>query len=112
MCSDDSPELSRVRVLRSKNAGPFAWTFDVVFREQADFQRATPGLTRAAIAEAYAVCIDDVFGVGSMDSLHAFKFSVRRPRPAGHPGDADCYGMNQEEPLAQLVCELLGTRPR
>ena len=105
-------ELNRIRVLRSKNAGPFAWTFDVVFRERDDFVRTRRGLTPAAIARVYATSVDDVLGISCIESLSAFKVSLRRTRPAGHPGDSDCYGMNQEEPLARLVCELLGEQPR
>lgn len=99
--------LERVRVLRSKNAGPFALTFDVVLRERGDFERCVSGLSAARLARAYAISPEDVLGTTTIESLQAVKVSIRRPRPAGHPGDPDCYGMNQEEPLARLILEML-----
>ena len=107
MIVPDRPALDRIRVLRSKNAGPFAWTFDVVFREHGDFIKATRALTPAAVARVYAVPVADVLSTNTIESLNAIKVSLRRPRPAGHPGDSDCYGMNQEEPLARFLCDLL-----
>lgn len=99
--------LDRIRVLRSKNAGPFAWTFDVVFRAREDFEKVRRGLDVVAIARAYAIPVDDVLPACALETLNALKVSVRRPRPAGHPGDSDCYGMNQEEPLTRLVLAIL-----
>lgn len=103
----DRSALDRIRVLRSKNAGPFAWTFDVVFREHDDFIKVLRALTPAAVARAYAVPITDVLATNTIESLNTIKVSLLRPRPAGHSGDSDCYGMNQEEPLAGFLCELL-----
>ena len=106
----ERPALDRIRVLRSKNAGPFAWTFDVVFRDRDDFAKVLRALTPAAVARAYAVPVADVLSTNTIESLKAIKVSLRRPRPAGHPGDSDCYGMNQEEPLARLLSDVLTGR--
>jgi len=100
--------LERVRVLRSKNAGPFAWTFDVVLRDRVEFRKVIAGLNKGAVARAYAMSPDDVLSTNTIEALNAVKISLRRRRPAGHPGDPDCYGMNQEEPLARLVLAILG----
>jgi hypothetical protein len=35
------------------------------------------------------------------------KASFKRRLPCGHPGDPDCYGMNQEQPLARLLDRLV-----
>lgn len=107
MAGTDRAGLGRIRVLRSKNAGPFAWTFDVVFRAREDFEKVRRALDHAAVARAYAIPVADVLSTNALETLNALKVSVRRPRPAGHPGDSDCYGMNQEEPLARLVLGIL-----
>lgn len=99
--------MDRVRVLRSKNAGPYALTFDIVLREQADFERIASGLKAEKVASAYRIPVEGVLGTGRIDELRAFKISIMRRVPAGHIGDSDCYGMNQEQPLARLVLELL-----
>lgn len=108
MATTDHAGLDRIRILRSKNAGPYAWTFDVVFRERDDFEKVSRELRPAAVARAYAMVETDVLSINVLAALNALKVSVRRPRPAGHPGDSDCYGMNQEEPLGRLVFGLLG----
>ena len=95
--------LDRVHVLRSKNAGPFTLTFDIVLDSCDDFDTILGGLTRESVAEAYGLSLADVTSISSLQRLNAIKICVNRRRPAGHPGDSDCYGMNQEEPLARLL---------
>ncbi len=95
--------VDRVHVLRSKNAGPFTVTFDVVLNSRGDFDAILGGLTRESVAEAYGLSLADVTSISSLQRLNAIKICVNRRRPAGHPGDSDCYGMNQEEPLARLL---------
>lgn len=98
---------NRIKVLRSKNASPFVLTFDMVFRNPQDFESVRSALTPDRIAKTFGVTPKDVFPVGSVDELLALKFSIRRRTPSGHPGDSDCYGMNQEEPLARLIDSIL-----
>jgi hypothetical protein len=98
----------RFKIMRSKNAGPFAVTLDMVFRSESDFSRVLSSLTPAMVARAYGVEASAVTEVSSLAALRAVKVSYLRPTPAGHPGDSDCYGMNQEEPLARLLLDILG----
>lgn len=95
--------LERVSVLRSKNAGPFVLTFDIVLQTQDDFERIRSALTQEQMARAYVIPKEDVLSINTTPALHAIKVCIRRRHPAGHPGDSDCYGMNQEEPLAELL---------
>ena len=98
---------ARAKVLRSKNAGPFVITLDVIFGTQADFQRVRSKIEAAGLAEAYAVPVEDVVGIDFVPELKAMKASFKRRLPCGHPGDPDCYGMNQEQPLARLLDRLV-----
>lgn len=50
-----SEAIERIRVLRSKNAGPFALTFDIVLRGREDFERVVAGLRPELVARAYAI---------------------------------------------------------
>lgn len=104
---ESSPSPERFKILRSKNAGPYALTFDVVFRDPADFLKSVASVGKADVARAYKVSPESVISTESIVELNAFKVSILRSRPAGHPGDSDCYGMNQEEPLARLVRSIL-----
>jgi hypothetical protein len=97
----------RAKVLRSKNAGPFVITLDVIFGTRADFEGVRANITRAALAQVYAVPLEDVLGVDFVPELKAMKASFKRTLPSGHPGDSDCYGMNQEQPLARLLDRLV-----
>ena len=98
--------VDRLKVLRSKNAGPYAVTLDVVFNDAADFEAMRQRLDAGLVAAAYGVDATDVLSLDFFAELLAAKVSVRRRRPAGHHGDPDCYGMNQEQPLARLLRQL------
>jgi len=99
--------VDRAKVLRSKNAGPFVITLDVIFGTQADFDAVREKISPDDLAKAYSVPVADIVGIDFIGELKAMKASFKRRRPCGHPGDADCYGMNQEQPLARLLSELV-----
>ena len=99
--------IDRLKVLRSKNAGPFVVTFDVVFGQTEDYEVLKKQLSTDKIATAFQVAEADVPGFDFFDELSAAKMSIKRRLPCGHPGDPDCYGMNQEEPLAMLIRQLV-----
>lgn len=101
---------TRTQVLRSKNAGPFTLTFDIVFHSRADFELVRAKLTPGRLAQTFKVPPEEIIPVDSIEQLLALKFSVHRRRPSGHPGDSDCYGMNQEEPLRRLVDDILSDK--
>ena len=99
--------VDRLKVLRSKNAGPFVVTFDVVFRQVEDYEVLKEQLSKDKIAAAFQVPEADVLPFAFVDALLAAKLSIKRRRPCGHPGDPDCYGMNQEKPLAMLLRQMI-----
>lgn len=91
-------------VLRSKNAGPFLITLDMIFRDKAAYEVAKSKrlITSELVAEAYGIPVGDVVVVEYLDALNAIKATYKRRRPAGSPGDSDCFGMNQEGPLLDI----------
>lgn len=92
-------------MLRSKNAGPFLITLDMIFRERKDYQAvaARKSITKELVAERYGLGVDDVVAVEYIDGLNAVKATYKRRLPAGRPGDPDCYGMSQEGPLLDIT---------
>jgi hypothetical protein len=88
------------RVIRSKNAGPFGLTIDVLFDGEAARVRAASAasLSPEAIAALYRVPTSDV-EVIEHPASHAIKISLRRPTPAGALDDRDLYGAQQHVPL-------------
>ena len=91
------------RLIRSKNAGPFWVTFDIMFANDVDFERVVSAkvLTKNWIARTYQVQEDSVILVG-ISAANAIKFSFPRPRIQGDPGETDMYSGQQYAPLLDL----------
>jgi len=91
-------------VIRSKNAGPFLITLDMMFKEASTYNaiKDSDSISKTTIAQAYGITIDEVLVLEYIDSLHAIKATIKRQYASGSPGDADVYGMNQEGPLLGL----------
>ena len=88
------------KVCKSKNAGPFDLTIDVVFDDDATFERvaATGVLGPALFARLYGVAEQDVLFT-PYPAGRAFKATLPRLVPAGEIGDTDVYGAQQHAPL-------------
>jgi hypothetical protein len=91
------------KVCKSKNAGPFELTVDVVFEDAATFQRVkTTGVLCAALfARLYNVPEEHVLFT-PYDAAFAFKATFPRLVPAGDFGDTDVYGCQQHAPLLDV----------
>ena len=107
MTSPDRPTVplgSLVKTLRSKNAGVELVTFDVFFDTREAFDRVLESgvLSPSAIAELYRIEEHLIVNHVAMPELNAVKFTIRRPRPSGGPGDADVFGSQQYAPLLDV----------
>ena len=91
------------RLIRAKNAGPFALTFDVMFDDEAVYRRVINAkvLTRASFAALYRVPEKDVLFF-EHDAAKAIKISIPRPYVQCDPEDGDAYGGQQHAPLVDL----------
>lgn len=92
-------------VLRSKNAGPFRVSLDIMFRNERDYRIIVDRnlLTKEMVARAYGIPSEDVTHFETFDNVCAIKATIKRTVASGSPGDSDCYGMNQEGPLLQIA---------
>lgn len=91
------------RLIRSKNAGPFELTFDIMFDDKEIFQRVfdSHALSQQVIADLYQVPPEDVkFFV--VPAALAFKASIPRPRFQGDLLDSDGHGGQQYAPLLDI----------
>jgi hypothetical protein len=90
--------------IRSKNAGVDHVTFDIIFSDREAYQRArsSGALTREAVARLYRVSPDVVTHFAHVDAAPAIKFTLRRPRPSGDPGETDVFGSQQYPPLFEV----------
>ena len=91
------------KVCKSKNAGPFELTIDVVFADAETFRRvkATNILRPALFARLYDVAEDCILFT-PYDAAFAFKATLPRLVPAGDFGDTDVYGCQQHAPLLDV----------
>ena len=91
------------RLIRSKNAGPFELTFDIMFDDPAAFERvrASGALTRERIASIYRLPAGQVKFFVVPDAL-AFKASIPRPRFQSDVLDSDNHGGQQYAPLIDI----------
>jgi len=87
--------------IRSKNAGVDHITFDVIFRERANFERVRDArvLTPESVAALLRVPRERVTDFVVFEPANAIKFTIRRERPSGSPGERDVFGSQQYAPL-------------
>jgi hypothetical protein len=91
------------RICRSKNAGPFLVTLDVVFEDRARYERVKQSgvLTPELFARLYGVRPEDVL-LTAYDAGLAFKATLPRLVGSGDIGDTDVYGCQQHAPLLDV----------
>jgi Domain of unknown function (DUF4387) len=91
------------RLIRSKNAGPFELTFDIMFDDEATFRRVrdSNALSAQLIASLYRVSPADVKFFVVPEAL-AFKASIPRPYIQGDVLDSDGHGGQQYAPLVAI----------
>lgn len=92
------------RVIRSKNAGPFELTFDIMFADAESYERVKrSGVISAELfARLYAVSLDRVLSVHAFDPALSFKATIARPVSSGTAGDSDVFGAQQHAPLLDV----------
>lgn len=96
-------------VFRSKNAGPFLITVDLMFADRERFERVAnaSSLSAQEIARRYGVEAADVRVI---PFPHALAIKVTLPRTAGSrgsgsPGDRDVYGAQQHGLMLDIDIE-------
>jgi hypothetical protein len=96
------------QVVRSKNAGPFRLTLDILFKERAVYEQVKRSgtISPATIAELYRLPPDRVTDFVWFDPGKALKATLVRPVGSGTPRDSDIYGAQQHAPLLGLTVTL------
>jgi len=100
------------KLIRSKNAGPFWLTLDVMFDDPVVYR---------AVRDQQVVSVDVVsrlyrqpterLKVFAHDSALAIKVSMPRPTSSGSPLDSDVFGGQQYAPLLDLEVHLQEDMP-
>ncbi|MHC4738731.1 MAG: DUF4387 domain-containing protein [Planctomycetota bacterium] len=95
-------------VIRSKNAGPFTLTIDLIFKDEKQFSTIlnSPSFNEKAIALLYNVP-EQAVKIHSLKQVYAIKVTLPRVfGSCGGPGDRDVYGCQQHFPLADMEIQL------
>ena len=95
-------------VIRSKNAGPYELTLDILLRDEEMFQkmRKADVINKKIIAQLYRLPEADVLSIIYFPNARAIKATIVRPLPSGAMGERDVYGAQQHAPLANYVFDL------
>ena len=91
------------RLIRSKNAGPFELTFDIMFDDTSTYERVkrSGAVSREAIASRYGLAAADV-KFFYCDNAFAIKASIPRPYFQSDLLDSDGHGGQQYAPLMDI----------
>lgn len=95
-------------VIRSKNAGPYELTLDVIFSDRKVFEAfcAKKIFNKQTIAKLYKIEEKDVLSIVEFPPAMAVKATIVRPLASGALGERDVYGAQQHVPLMELEVEL------
>ena len=96
------------QVIRSKNAGPYELTLDVMLKDQETFEklRAANAINAQVIAQLYRIPEEDVISIVYFPNARAIKATIVRPMPSGALGERDVYGAQQHAPLVDLEVQV------
>ncbi|TEB16408.1 hypothetical protein Psfp_01433 [Pelotomaculum sp. FP] len=88
-------------VIRSKNAGPYELTLDIIFRSDEIYEKVVSKklITVSKIAQLYRIPESQIISVVEFAPARAIKATMVRPTASGDIGDTDIYGAQQHAPL-------------
>ena len=91
-------------VLRSKNAGPYEVTIDVMFPDAKTCAKvkATNVLTKEKIIDMYGIKDEDVLASMWWDNANAFKLTMKRKHVSASFECRDVHGSGNHVPLMYL----------
>jgi hypothetical protein len=91
------------KLIRSKNAGPFQLTIDVMFEDRATYERVLSSgvLSAERFTELYGTPGEEV-RIINYDAANAIKITIPRPVTSGDLGDGDMMGGQLYGPIVDL----------
>jgi hypothetical protein len=96
------------KLVRSKNAGPFVMTIDIMFEDEDTYNKVKKSgvLNRKLVADTYQMSENQV-QFFEVDNCYAFKASIPRPYTQGDIRDGDGHAGQQYAPFLDI--EVPGT---
>lgn len=96
------------RVIRSKNAGPFELTMDIIFNDPQTYEAVHRSgvLTEQCVSRLYRINADRILAFVWYEAALALKITIARPIDSGSIGERDTYGAQQHAPLLLLEFDI------
>ncbi|MGI6574950.1 MAG: DUF4387 domain-containing protein [bacterium] len=93
------------KVIRSKNAGPFEMTLDIIFENKKDYEwvKGTGVVTKKLIAQLYGLSEEEILVFVYFDPANAIKATLPRNKPQGSIGETDMHATQQHVPLMEIM---------
>ncbi len=91
------------QLIRSKNAGAFQLTFDIMFSDKAVYERVRDSkvITKELIRDLYGTRVEDIL-LFVHGASQAIKITIPRPMSCGDVGDPDVMAGQQYAPLMDI----------
>ena len=92
------------KTIRSKNAGTDRITFDIIFRDPANYEMVKKSgvLNKKFVSELYGAPESRIADFVEFDPGYAIKFTINRLKPSGSFGEGDVFGCQQYPPLLDI----------
>lgn len=92
------------KVIRSKNAGPFLTTIDIMFEAEAEYRDIVSRgiITEKSVRDLYGLAEGEVSGIYYADTCWSIKVTLINRIPSGDFGNADVYGAQQYIPFLTM----------
>lgn len=92
------------KVIRSKNAGPFSITLDILLEDEGTYRRLKEAdlINKPTIARLYQIPEESITELVYFDQAYGIKVTYDRTISSGTVGDRDVYGAQQHAPLMLL----------
>ncbi|GAB1352243.1 MAG TPA: DUF4387 domain-containing protein [Candidatus Rifleibacterium sp.] len=96
--------LEAAKVIRSKNAGPYELTFDIMFKNKEFYEmfKSQQIINRKQMAGVLKIDESDILNLVWFAPANAVKITIKRPISSGAPGETDIYGAQQHAPLLAI----------
>jgi len=95
-------------IIRSKNAGPYELTFDIMFKTEEIYRAVVAAgiISKESFAALYGISTSDVMEIIHFDPANAIKVTIARPVSSGDLRETDVYGAQQHAPLMNYEVSL------
>lgn len=95
-------------IIRSKNAGPYELTLDILFEDRGWYERVRDAgaINEGLISALYRIQAEKIINIIHFEPANAIKVTLVRPLCSGDLGETDVYGAQQHAPLLGLELDV------